>query len=146
MFRPYSAYVAFTAGGGSWLRCREGDSTAGAIAVGTTLKTRSSPATLGPGYATGAGHRGTQVLMPGAPQHPLVSTQAEPGGQIALVVHGVAVPLGGAQKDTARSTHTMLPSLLWLHEQLDPHGVPNIAGQNTVNVAGQVLLGKQVPA
>jgi hypothetical protein len=126
---------------------REGGTIAGGvIELSARLWTRQPTATLGPAYAAGAGHWGTQVLVPGSPQHPLVSTQAEPGGQAALVVQGVAVPLGGAQKDPAMSTHTILPSLLWLHQQLDPHGVPNIAGQNTVNVAGQVLLGKQVPA
>jgi hypothetical protein len=85
-------------------------------------------------------------LESAAQPHTLVSMQADPGGQVALVVQGVAVPTGGAQKDPARSTHTILPSLLWLHQQPGPHEVPDTIGQNTVNVAGQVLLGKQEPA
>jgi len=48
------------------------------------------------------------------PQHALMSTQADPGGQVTLVAQGVAVPPGtdGGQEDPAKERHTRLPSVL----------------------------------
>ena len=102
---------------------------------------------MGPGYASGVGHWGTQTLA-STPQHPLVLIQADPGGQVALVVQGVAAPAGteGGQMDPASVTQTMLPSVLWPQKHVGlPHAVPDPIGQNVVAVAGQVLLGKQEP-
>ncbi len=86
------------------------------------------------------GQRGTQIFFPHIHLGPLMSTQASPAGQSALVVQ-----TGAVLQETGCETHRTLPSVL----RSQKHG---LSLQNTLApkqnpglVAGQSALGKQEP-
>jgi hypothetical protein len=87
-----------------------------------------------------------QVLVPGgreSPQHPLMSTQASPDTQFALVWHGA----GGVTQNVSCTAQKVLPSVLVTHSQ----GVVSVwwhtmfGAPHRSAFAGQMLRGKQVP-
>ena len=85
-----------------------------------------------------------QVLVPigsSGMQHALISTQASPAGQLALVAQ--AAP--GMGHVGSSWTHTRLPSALRVQRQEAPQATA-VGPQYDTLVAGQVLEGKHEPA